>query len=319
VKKNEMIGVVQWPRINLLVEFSKMSLPPNVQEYEFISICNDFIAKIKDKVESIQYFHSKLTKSQAGQENCDSPSTIKTRVTKNLRFVWTIYSTLLEGIVSDWENLLKTVMVQTASRSFDLYQQGKPKKKIFSKSVEDKLTNSLKGMSELQIISCGREKFEVIAHNIIYGAQRVSLCVGEELSYVMLSDNLYDQNKLEEELFPSNLRTLVANSRTVKKCGSYPSEFNNEEWESAKECGRIKNAVISVFEHFGAENIFKHVFNDDMRYRIEACVQLRHAKTHDGCEPDGGDRMRAGLFVAEVFQNAGEQLRDNFRIYFTSD
>lgn len=316
-EKNEMECNVQWPTINLLAEFSKMSLTSSVQESKFVYICDEFIDKIKDKVESIQYFHSKLTKSQADQKSNDSPSTIKPRVTKNVRFVWTIYSTLLEGIVSEWETLLKKVMVLTASRSFDLYQKGKTKKKSFSKSVEDQLANSLKGLSALETISCGREKFETIAHNRIYGAQRVSLCRGEELSYVMLPSDIYNQNNLEEELFPSNLIPLVINSRELKKYDSFPSEFKREELEKAKEIGRTKNPVISVFEHFGAENLFQNVFDDAMRYRIEACLQLRHAKIHDGLEPDGGDRMRAGLFVAEVFQRAGEHLRDNFREYFT--
>lgn len=316
-EKNEMNCNIPWPTIDLLTEFRKMSLTNDVQESQFVHICDEFIDKIKDKVESIQYFHSKLTKSQVGQNSNDSPSTIKPRITKNLRFVWTIYSTLLEGIVSDWETLLKKVMVLTASRSFDLFQKGNSKKKSFSKSVEDKLTNSLKGLSNLEILSCGHEKFETIAHNIIYGAQRVSLCRGEELSYVMLPCDIYKQNNLEEELFPLNLKPLVMNSRELKKYGSYPCEFRKKEFEEAKEIGRTKNSVISVFEHFGAGKIFQNVFDDALRYRIEACLQLRHAKIHDGLEPDGGDRMHAGLFVAAVFQNAGKNLRDNFCEYFT--
>jgi hypothetical protein len=121
-----------------------MSLTSDVQESQFVRICNEFIDKITDKDESITYFHTKLTKSQVDQNSNDSPSTIKPRVTKILRFVWTIYSTLIEGIVSDWETLLKKVMVLTASLSFDLFKKGKSKKKYFSKSVEDQLTNSLK-------------------------------------------------------------------------------------------------------------------------------------------------------------------------------
>ena len=62
-EKNEMECNVQWPTINLLAEFSKMSLTSSVQESKFVYICDEFIDKIKDKVESIQYFHSKLTKS----------------------------------------------------------------------------------------------------------------------------------------------------------------------------------------------------------------------------------------------------------------
>lgn len=316
-EKNEMNRNIPWTTINLLTEFRKMSLTNDVQESHFVQICDEFIDKIKDKVESIQYFHSKLTKSQVGQNSNDSPSSIKPRITKNLKFVWTIYSTLLEGIVSDWETLLKKVMMLTASRSFDLFRKGNSKKKSFSKSVEDKLANSLKELSNLEILSCGQEKFETIAHNIIYGAQRVSLCRGEELSYVMLSYDIYKQNNLEEELFPLNLIPLVMNSRELKKYGSFPCEFRKEEFEKAKEIGRTKNPVISVFEHFGAEKIFQNVFDDALRYRIEVCLQLRHAKIHDGLEPDGGDRMKAGLFVAAVFQKAGENLRDNFCEYFT--
>lgn len=285
----------------------KTSFAENDKKVEFDEICSDFINKIDAKVEAIKAFHEKSSIAKG-------PNNGKT--TKSLKFIWTIYSTLIEGVITDWEFFLKKILMHVAEQHFDLYKST-GKKHVFGKSLADKFANALKEMEPLDIVARDREVFLKLAENIVFGRQNISWCIPDELAYVLLPKEEYENANLSCELFPTCYLELMKQSHAVKRAQIVPPSFVQEDWTNVKERAFTESKAAKVFIELGvSSDILRDIFPDKLRFMMEACAQLRHVKIHEGKEPCNEDQMTMGEFTADTFKKAALCLQNKLGVLF---
>ena len=278
---------------------------------EFDDLCDNFINKVNAKKTAVEAFHPKISTAKGVSGGG--------KITSNLRFVWTIYSTLIEGVVSDWEVFFKMVTMVVAEQRFEMYKKTKDAK-VFGQSLKDKFQNALKGLDGLEIVANDRDIFLELAENIVFGKQNISWCTPDELAYVKLPLEDYNKANLGNTFFPACYLELMERSFAVKRASSIPTEFIEAVWVKTKERWAFDSSAARVFAGLGVSTeIIRDIFPDPLRYMMEACAQIRHAKIHEGFEPNDEDQMKMGLFTVDVFTKAGLCLKDNLKILFDDD
>ncbi|KAL1504185.1 hypothetical protein AB1Y20_010598 [Prymnesium parvum] len=293
-------------------ELSTLNVPTRVVALDHIGqirqSLDDFDHCLAARLEDVEHYHKVISKARG---KVASPDGKTGRVTQNLRFAWSIYSTVIESAVAEWEVLWKKIIhlsVHARLRQFKESGWQKPAK-YFGGALAPKISDFKKAGKKFD------EKFEEEVCRLLYsGAQHISTCSAEELYLLVVPEPSRERKLVPVQCW--NVLTRATEVQNILQGDSPPPEFG----EGVEGLEEVEGLLLAQREESKAAKVLRKLLNlrlsdvmpDEARRALEICVQMRHLRVHEHWTPDDGQHIHLARFVQETFHNVKELLVDVF-------